>query len=77
MGKEKFSIYPLTIVCDHYSGMYSGGAYTAWNCEACDLPTEISSDDECCAEFWVEHDNDAIGRGSTPNKALEDLYNRL
>jgi hypothetical protein len=76
--KEMREIYPLTIVSDRYSGTYSGGIYTAWLCNACDLPDEITDSDESCAAYWAEHADDLnIGHGNTPNEALEDLYNRI
>ena len=79
-------IYPLTICFDRYSGVYSGGAYTAWNCDSDDVPTEISNDDVTCANFWrrakARHkSNDdfipEFGVGSTVEEAVADLRKKL
>ena len=75
--KEMREIYPLTIVSDRYGGTYSGGAYTAWPMDYTDVPLEPGLDDDTCAGYWAEHADDTIGRGNTPNEALEDLYNRI
>lgn len=54
---EFFDIYPLTITKDRYTGVYSGGEWTAWYCDADDIPPEIASDDVTCCEFWsMAHD---------------------
>lgn len=45
-------IYPLTICKDRYTGTYSGGEWTAWNCDPDDVPVDICLDDVACAEFW-------------------------
>lgn len=49
---KDFDIYPLTITKDRYMGTYSGGEWTAWNCDADDVPAEIACDDVTCCEFW-------------------------
>lgn len=54
---EIFDIYPLTIVKDRYTGVYSGGEWTAWCCDADEVPPEISSCDLACSDFWgMAHD---------------------
>ena len=35
------TVYPLTIKADRYSGVYSGGAYTAWPCDEAEIPSEV------------------------------------
>ena len=69
-------IYPLTIVMDRYGGVYSGGAYTAWNMSAWDVPDEIASGDLICGAFWDENE-EPVGRGDTPEAAVRDLERRL
>lgn len=49
---DKFDIYPLTITKDRYRGTYSGGEWTAWNCNADAVPSDISQDDVTCCDFW-------------------------
>ena len=49
---KNFDIYPLTITKDRYTGVYSGGEWTAWYCDADKVPPEIASDDVTCCDFW-------------------------
>ena len=54
---KNFDIYPLTITKDRYTGVYSGGEWTAWYCDADMVPHEIASDDVTCCDFWsMAHD---------------------
>jgi hypothetical protein len=69
-------LYPITIISDRYTGVYSGGRFTAWNLYEDKVPAEISLDDVTCNNFWVEN-KIVCGIGYTPNEALEDLYNKL
>ena len=81
------SIYPLTIVSDRYCGVYSGGNFTAWNLEPCDVPEEIYSGDMTCMDFWNGVDGDVLygkirsdivcGIGNTPEEAVANLYIRI
>lgn len=88
MGETIFDvIYPLTIVMDRYSGVYSGGLFTAWNLEPCDVPIDILSDDVTCMDFWYGVNGDVLsgvirddiicGVGNTPDEAAANLYARL
>lgn len=43
-------VYPLTICNDRYIGTYSGGEWTAWNCDPDDVPVDICLDDVTCCE---------------------------
>lgn len=76
-------IYPLTVCFDRYNGVYSGGLYTAWNCDSENVPTEISDDDVTCADFWSDVKNDrynflpTFGVGSTVDEAIEDLRKKI
>lgn len=75
MSKE---IYPLTIIADRYSGVYSGGTYTAWNLEFHSIPREIAEDDVSCDNFWFNDSSEYIvGKGATPEAALTDLEQKL
>ena len=69
MGSDfkNLNLYPLTIVCDRYTGCYSGGKFTEWN---------FYADDVGCATFFSNTKN-IYGRGKTPNDAVMDLINRL
>lgn len=73
-------IYPLTIVCDRYSGTYSGGRFTAWNVEPGYIPHAICGDDCACADFWREQDYNGyypVGVGNTIEEAIENLKKKL
>lgn len=73
-------IYPLTIVCDRYSGTYSGGRYLALNTYSENMPLEIGGGDTEEGDFFSEngkHTQYKIGKGNTPNEAYEDLYNKI
>lgn len=69
-------IYPLTVVCDRYGGTYSGGRYTAWNCDPWDVPEEIDEGDVSCSIFWDDYKK-PVGKGVTPLQAMEDLRIKL
>lgn len=70
------TVYPLTIKADRYSGVYSGGAYTAWPCGESDIPDEVFADDVSCAHEWgiIKSERQHVGVGCTPSVALVDLY---
>ena len=70
------TIYPLTIKADRYSGVYSGGEYTAWPCHEADIPSEVFMDDVSCAHEWgvIKSERQHVGIGCTPSVALLDLY---
>ena len=65
-----YDLWPVTIIEDRYSGTYSGAVWTAFNCY--DVPSGPASDDIACSEFWAEPCM-PVGKGETPNEALEDL----
>ena len=67
------SIYTLTIVADRYGGVYSNGAFTAWNLDTDEVPTEIASDDVTCMNFWYEN-TIPCGKGATVEEAVGNLY---
>lgn len=70
------TVYPLTIKADRYSGVYSGGAYTAWPCGEEDIPDGVFMDDVTCAHEWgvIKSERQHVGIGCTPSVALVDLY---
>lgn len=70
------TVYPLTIKADRYSGVYSGGVYTAWPCGEADIPDEVFMDDVSCAHEWgiIKSERQHVGVGCTPSVALVDLY---
>lgn len=70
--------YPITIVLDRYSGVYSKGLWTAWNCYPQDVPSAPSMDDVTCNKFW-DFDPKATeaGVGKSPIEALLNLQSKL
>lgn len=73
---ELLSGYPMTIVADRFGGTYSGGAYTAWNLEPWEVPSEIFDGDLGCGTFWAENKL-VCGKGDTPDHAEQDLFNKI
>lgn len=75
-------IYPLVIIRDRYTGVYSGGKYTAWSGDVEDIlpPPEAEDDDVVCMNFWYEQEKNPtyiVGKGNTVSEALADLYIKL
>lgn len=79
--KELFNlIYPLTIVIDRYSGVYSRGKFLAFNLELEYIPKEIGGCDSEELRFWKtskEFNKYIIGKGDTPNDAFIDLLIKM
>lgn len=69
-------IFPLTITQDRYGGCYSGGKYTAWNKEPCEIPLEIFEGDIDCCKFWFNN-KEIVGIGDTPDLAIQNLKRKL
>ena len=74
-------VYPLTVIADRYHGTYSGGKFTAWNCDSHNIPYGPESDDVSCSMFWSSERLGSsvrfVGRGNTPREAINDLQMRL
>lgn len=68
-------IYPVTVICDRYTGTYSGALWTAWNLDFWEVPREVEGDDSDCWNFWGSHTQKAypVGRGNSPQEAFDDL----
>lgn len=81
MQKIYDDIYPLTVVMDRYSGVYSGGAFTAWNLDVCDVPYQICSGDNAAMAIFDDLKNGdtgiVYGAGSTPDAAVKDLWRKI
>lgn len=79
------NLYPLTIVMDRYTGVYSGGIFTAWNLDPDEVPEDICADDNSASEFFDDirygygyGTRDYIyGIGETPDEAAMDLYTKI
>lgn len=72
-------IYPLTIIADRYEGVYSRGKYLAFNKHHWAIPDKIGGSDGDEMEFWggPEHNEYLIGKGNTPQQAVENLTQLL
>lgn len=75
-------LYPLTIVMDRYTGVYSGGKFTAWNLDPDKVPEDICADDNSTSEFFFDDirygiQNIVYGIGATPDEAAMDLYMKM
>ena len=79
MRIEKYSdIYPLTIICDRYSGTYSGGEYLAFNLDFDEIPQAVLGDDTTAMEFWDYYSKDYIvGKGGCIDEAIDNLVELL
>lgn len=77
--ENETGIYPLVVVCDRYTGVYSGGEYTAWNHYLDEIPQEIESGDVECREFWLGETADRykVGKGATVAEAVADLARKM
>lgn len=64
--------YPVTIVADRYSGLYSRGKWLAFPCEPQDIPAEVFGEDSECADFWATYDK-PVGKGNFPDDAFDEL----
>lgn len=69
-------LYPTTIVCDRYSGAYSHGKWLAFPYDWWDVPSEVEGGDTECWLFWQDY-NGIVGKGDTPQSALEDLTSKM
>ncbi len=69
-------IWPLTVTADRYGGVYSGGAYLAWNCCPWEVPQEAFGDDLICGWYWNSNTT-PVGIGETPERAVGDLQRKL
>lgn len=70
--------WPTIVVEDRYGGVYSGGAWLAFQPDDWPgLDSDAFGADLECGGWWAEHSDDAIGRDDTPDLAVADLENRL
>lgn len=74
--RDLHEVWPLTIVSDRYGGAYSGGKWIAWPCDGDDVPVAPTEDDVTCHNFWYDFEG-YVGKGKTPNEALESLLEKL
>lgn len=71
------TVYPVTIIASRYQGSYEGGRYVAFHGYPHQIPDEATGSDIECLEYWRSDRSMLVGRGSTPDAAGADLYNRL
>lgn len=64
--------YPVTIVCDRYSGTYSNGGWLAFPLDFDEIPPEVNDEDTFCQNFWNNY-KEPVGKGRYPDDALDEL----
>lgn len=67
-------LYPVVVRESRYGGVYEGGAWFAYSGYA--FPLDAIGDDIACSNFWCSDRALLIGRGDSPNGAVEDLILR-
>lgn len=66
-------LYPVTVICSRYGGVYEGGPWVAFNLEPQQIDLSVHGDDiECSA--WFDAFDGHYGFGSTPSAAVEHLH---
>jgi len=75
--------YPFTLIMDRYDGTYSGGRFLATNQFFDEIDDSIGSSDPEEMIFWRDfkqgervgfmRDKMYIGKGNTPQEAIDDL----
>jgi hypothetical protein len=75
----KGNAYPVTVVMDRYGGTYSGAKWLAFNVDPQYVPEEVGGSDPEESIYWLEHKDSEfpIGKGSTPDNAIQDLIKKL
>ena len=76
---ERGELYPLTIVRDPYTGLYSGATWVALHQYPEFVPDEITGQENEHATFWRTLDllANPVGKGDTPERAVQNLYAEL
>jgi hypothetical protein len=79
---DSHDLYPIIVRQSRYSGIYEGGVWFAMgNFDESKISVEyfdyIFGDDCDAADFWCSEDSESIGRGDTPNDAVNDLLLRF
>lgn len=76
-GKE--TVWPCTMVCDRYGGVYSEAKWLAFNLDCDNIPVEINGSDPQEIDFFMtdKHKAYIIGKGETPRQAYNDLIDKL
>ena len=68
----------VSIVSSRYDGAYEGGKWLAIPREPAFVPEAIFDGDDVCERFFLDDDlAPIIGRGDTPNAALNDFHRRM
>jgi len=81
MTKAMKKTYPVVIRQARYMGVYEGGLWIATSSTP-EIPSPrffdyLTGSDEDAIELFLSPDARYIGRGDTPNEALDDLMRRL
>lgn len=68
-------LYPINVREARYGGAYEGGGWIAWSGYS-PLPDDAIGSDLVCQAFFMEERSFRVGRGSTPDHAVNDLIER-
>lgn len=87
METNRETPYPFTLIMDRYNGAYSGGRFLATNQFFDQIDTSIGGSDPEEMIFWGDfkqgepigfmRDKMYIGKGNTPQEAIDDLLNLI
>jgi hypothetical protein len=64
--------HDVLIFGTRYGGIYEGGSWIAWVGDA-EWLDDYQSGDNACQKFWQDYKFGPVGRGESPEKALDDL----
>jgi hypothetical protein len=80
MFEPEYDLYPVAIFQSRYSGVYEGGKWFAIgnfkSFEEIGISEYLFGDDCDAVDFWMSGESEMIGVGSTPDAAVENLYER-
>jgi hypothetical protein len=65
--------WPLTVVFDRYGGVYSDAEWTAWPLEPAEIPEAVCGNDADCQAWWTAAGDVLVGKGPSPNEAVNGL----
>ena len=68
--------FDVAILGTRYGGAYEGGRWIAWVGDL-EWLDDYQAGDNTCATFFEDYTDAPIGRGETPQAALDDLRRRV
>ena len=71
------NLWPITIATTRYGGVIEGGKWVAFSLTPDEVPDEAFGSNIPAHHFWESYEAKLVGRGSTPQEALDDLVKRI